>query len=155
LKRTLESSRAKFKFVFIHHLVGGGDDQCRGGSEAAPFFEWGGRNRDGSDGFASNRPGWAAPIHQLLVKNRVSAVFHGHDHLYAKQELDGIVYQECPQPSDPRGSTRSAAEYGYTNGVILPSSGHIRVAVSATQAKAEYIHTDGTIAHSYVIAPAR
>ena len=30
LKRTLETSKAKFKFIFIHHLVGGADDQCRG-----------------------------------------------------------------------------------------------------------------------------
>ena len=45
------------------------------------------------------RPGWPAPIHQLLVQHRVSAVFHGHDHLYVNQQLDGIVYQEVPQPS--------------------------------------------------------
>ena len=31
LKHTLETSRAKFKLVFIHHLVGGADEQCRGG----------------------------------------------------------------------------------------------------------------------------
>ena len=46
LKRTLEASTAKFKFVFTHHLVGGAEDQCRGGAEAAPFFEWGGKNAD-------------------------------------------------------------------------------------------------------------
>ena len=101
LERTLSSSKALYKFVFIHHLVGGLDEQCRGGSEAAPFYEWGGKNLDGSDGFAQNRPGWPAPIHQLLVKNHVSVVFHGHDHLYAKQNLDGIVYQEVPQPATP------------------------------------------------------
>ncbi len=59
LKRTLEASQAKFKFVFIHHLVGGVDGQCRGGAEAAPLYEWGGRNADGTDGFRQNRPGWA------------------------------------------------------------------------------------------------
>lgn len=154
LKRTLEGSRAKFKFVFIHHLVGG-VDQNRGGSEAAPFLEWGGKNRDGSDGFAEHRPGWAAPIHRLLVSNQVSVVFHGHDHLYAKQDLDGIVYQECPQPGDPRGSTRSAAEYGYTNGIILASSGHIRVTVSTDNAMIEYIHSDGATAHTYKLLPSR
>ena len=30
-----------------------------------------------------------------------SIVFHGHDHLYARQDLDGIVYQEVPQPGTP------------------------------------------------------
>ena len=59
----------------------------------------------------------------------------GHDHLYAKQDLDGIVYQEAPQPGDTKGSTHSAAEYGYKNGTILPSSGHMRIIVSASKTK--------------------
>ncbi len=32
LKRTLEGSQAKYKFVFIHHLVSGADEQARGGA---------------------------------------------------------------------------------------------------------------------------
>ena len=155
LQRTLENSRAKFNFVFIHHLVGGLDNQCRGGSEAAPFFEWGGRNLDGTDGFKEHRPGWPLPIHQLLVLNHVNIVFHGHDHLYAKQELDGIVYQECPQPGDPKGSTLSAAEYGYANGVLLGSSGHLRVEVGSQQANVLYIRSDKTMAQTYSIPTAR
>jgi hypothetical protein len=157
LKRTLETSRAKFKFVFIHHLVGGKDRQCRGGVEIASLYEWGGQNADGTNGFAAHRPGWAMPIHQLLVKHRVAAVFHGHDHLYVKQDLDGIVYQECPQPGDPRGGTRSAAEYGYTSGVIIGSSGYLRVTVSPERAQVEYVKTvvgkAESIAHSYVVVP--
>lgn len=157
LKRTLESSRAKFKFVFIHHLVGGKDRQCRGGVEIASLYEWGGKNADGTDGFAAHRPGWGMPIHQLLVTNHVNAVFHGHDHLYVKQELDGIVYQECPQPGDPRGGTRSAAEYGYKSGLILGSSGYLRVTISGEQAKVEYVRTSAAesdvIADSYRVTP--
>jgi hypothetical protein len=141
LKHTLEASRANFKFVFIHHLVGGIDDQNRGGSEAASFFEWGGKNADGNDGFSQNRTGWPAPIHQLLVQNRVSTVFHGHDHLYAKQDLDGIVCHEVPQPGDPRGNTRSTAEYGYKSGTILGSSGHMRIMVSPNKVSADYVYT--------------
>lgn len=155
LKSTLEGSRAPFKFVFIHHLVGGADEQCRGGAEAVPFFEWGGHNRDGTPGFREHRPDWELPIHALLLKHNVSAVFHGHDHLYARQDVDGIVYQEVPQPADPRGSTRSAAAYGYTNGVILGSSGHLRVSVSPDRATVSYVRTDGTAGHTYAIAPSR
>ena len=153
LKRTLEASRARFKIVFIHHLVGGADDQSRGGAEAALFFEWGGRNTDGSDGFRHNRPDWPAPIHQLLVQNHVSIVFHGHDHLYAKQDLDGIVYQEVPQPGYPGNGKppRSAAEYGYKSGVILGSSGHLRIAVIAGQATVDYVRSDRSVVHSYTI----
>ena len=153
-KHTLEASQAKFKFVFIHHLVGGADNQGRGGAEAARFYEWGGRNADGSDGFKQNRPGWPAPIHQLLLQNKVNIVFHGHDHFYAKQDLDGIVYQEVPQPGYPGNGRppRSAAEYGYLNGTILGSSGHLRVAVSASQVAVDYVRTDRSAAHSYVIS---
>ena len=139
LKRTLETSHAKYKFVFIHHLVGGETREGRGGAEAAKFFEWGGFNLDGTNEFAAKRPGWPMPIHQLLVQNKVSAVFHGHDHLYARQELDGIIYQEVPQPSHFERTTRSAAEYGYKAGVILPSPGILKVAVTPENASVEYV----------------
>jgi len=140
LRRTLQQSRAKFKFVFIHHLVGGADKQSRGGAEAAPFYEWGGKNADGSRGFEQHRPGWPAPIHQLLVEAGVSIVFHGHDHLFAKQDLDGIVYQEVPQPGLRRYNTpRTAAEYGYAQGHILGGPGHLRIAVSPDQAAVGFV----------------
>ncbi len=168
LKRTLESSRAKFKFVFIHHLVGGADDQCRGGAEAAPFYEWGGKNSDGTDGFAQNRPGWPAPVHELLKNNHISIVFHGHDHLYANQKLDGITYQEVPQPGCPGDGRvpRSAAEYGYVSGTILGSSGHLRVAVSPENVKVGYVRSilrkdeagqlkNGSIAEHYELSAPR
>ena len=157
LKRTLESSRAKFKFVFIHHLVGGADTQNRGGAEAAPFYEWGGKNADGSDGYAQRRPGWPVPIHRLLMQNRVAIVFHGHDHLYARQEVDGIIYQEVPQPGNEGGGRvpRQAAEYGYKSGTILGGSGHLRVTVSARGAKVEYVRcafsVTGTVADAYEV----
>ncbi|MBB5036724.1 metallophosphoesterase family protein [Prosthecobacter dejongeii] len=144
LTQTLERSQAPFKFVFIHHLVGGLGRDVRGGASTAPFMEWGGLNADRSEGFTKNRPGWPLPIHQLLVKNKVRIVFHGHDHLFAKEELDGIIYQEVPQPGHPSGGTRSAVEYGY-QGTILGSSGHLRVTVAPELAKVEYlrVHVPG------------
>lgn len=144
LARTLECSRSRHTFVFIHHLVGGLGRATRGGVEAAPYFEWGGRNADGSDGFAVRRPGWPMPIHALLVKHRVSAVFHGHDHLYARQELDGVCYQCVPQPGNlPRGN-RADGEYGYRAGTRAPGSGHLRVSVSPDAAQVEFIRASGT-----------
>ena len=41
------------------------------------------------------------PIHQLLAANGVTMFFHGHDHIYARQELDGVIYQTLPEPADP------------------------------------------------------
>ena len=165
LKTTLEGSQAKFKFVFIHNLVGGRDTDGRGGIEAVPYFEWGGKNADGSEGFAANRPGWGVPIHQLLIQNQVSAVFHGHDHVFVKQDLDGIVYQECPQPSMARyDQTQMAQEYGYLNGVILGSSGHLRLTVSPNAVTVDYVRAylpqdenasqkNGQVSYSYTLSP--
>ena len=144
LQKTLVSSHAKFKFVFIHNLVGGADNNgiARGGAEAAKFFEWGGLDTNGVNSFASNRPSWDAPIHQLLVANKVNAVFHGHDHFFAKQDLDGIVYQLVPQPGSFKyGNSRSPAEYGYASGKILNNPGYVRIKIENGHAFVDYVQT--------------
>jgi len=166
LARTLAGSGARFKFVFSHHLLGGNGTDARGGAAFARFFEWGGSNANGSWAFDSKRSGWRSPIHQLLVDYGVSAWFHGHDHLYAREELDGVVYQEVPQPSLARYDTANpGAGYGYqgSDGVnIFPSSGHLRVIVGANDVRVEYVRSvapadetstrrNGTIVTSYVI----
>jgi predicted phosphodiesterase len=142
LERTLAASHARHKFIFIHHLVGGEGKDGRGGAEASRFFEWGGLNPDGTDAFATRRPEWPGPIHAMLVAHGVSAVFHGHDHLFVKQERDGIIYQEVPQPGHPRAEARSAAEYGYRSGVILPGAGILRVRVAPGKAIVEFLRVD-------------
>ena len=143
LKKTLETSKAKWKFVFIHNLVGGLGRDGRGGGEAAPLWEWGGKSADGTDAFKEKRPGWDAPIHQLLLKNKVSAVFHGHDHLFAHQEVDGIIYQCVPQPSHGRGGgSRSAEEYGYKQGEMLDGSGIVKLSVSPQRAGFTFVRTE-------------
>lgn len=142
LESTLKSSRAKYKFVFIHHLVGGADRNARGGAEASRLFEWGGSDLDGRFSFDTRRPGWPAPIHQLMVEQHVSAVFHGHDHFFMKQERDGVIYQLVPQPGHKgQGSSRSAAEYGYVDGEIVTGSGYLRVGVSDAAATIEFVRT--------------
>ncbi len=164
LAATLRGSRASYKFLFLHHLVGG-IESARGGVETAHRYEWGGKNADDTEGFAAKRPGWERPIHALLVANKVSAVFHGHDHFYGYQQLDGIVYQECPQPGTANFSTASARDGQYTQGTILPNSGYLRVAVGPTATKVEYVRAvlpaqetaalrNRTISHTYTIAPA-
>jgi hypothetical protein len=166
LAKTLAGSKAKFKFVFLHHLVGGLDDSGRGGSEAAVLYEWGGKGKTGKDEFKSRRPGWEMPIHQLLVKHKVSAVFHGHDHFYAYQELDDVKYVMVPQPGHPGGDRlRGAEEYGYIRGEFLPPAGHVRVSVTAEKATVEYVRSllpaaetpqqkNGHVAHAFTLRPA-
>lgn len=158
LQQTLEGSHAKYKFVFAHHVLGTG----RGGVEQAGLYEWGGRDRRGQDSFAQHRPDWPLPIHQLFVKNGVSVFFQGHDHIYARQELDGVVYQTVPQPADPNYATHY--ESAFRSGVMLPSSGRLRVTVGPERARVEYVrswlpadvpagHSSGEVAHSYALQP--
>jgi hypothetical protein len=156
LRQTLEYSNAKFKFVFAHHMLGGAEDFVRGGGGHAHMFEWGGYDIDGTTwGFDRERPGWGGvPIHQLMVANGVSAFFYGHDHLYAYQKRDGVVYQEVPSA----GLTGSGLQGYYQNEYtlqLLPSPGHIRVTVSLAQVTVEFVQTSGGgVAHSYNILPA-
>lgn len=139
LKTTLENSKATFKFVFAHQLIGG-DPDGRGGVEFADRYEWGGNNLNGTKGFAANRPGWYKPIKDLLTEHRVNIFFHGHDHFFGKQEKDCLIYQEAPQPSHPNFQNAGQAnDYGYFQGQILPNSGHIRVTVSPTGVKVDYV----------------
>ena len=92
---TLRKSKAKYKFVFEHHLLG----QLRGGVEVARDYEWGGQARGaGQPTFAQARPGWDKPIHDLMVENGVTVYFQGHDHLFARASLDGLTYVSVPMP---------------------------------------------------------
>lgn len=133
LKETLERSRARWKFVFAHHVMGTG----RGGVEAAATYEWGGRNANGNWAFDENRPGWPMPIHQLLAANRVTIFFQGHDHLFARQELDGVVYQSVPNPAD--NTYTAFNETAYRSGDIFPNAGYLRVTVSPEAVRVEYV----------------
>ncbi len=162
-KNTLETSDARFKFVFSHQILGGKDNQGRGGGDYAQYYEMGGLNSDSLWGFNEHRPGWDIPVHQLMVKNHVNIFFHGHDHFYARQEKDGVIYQLVPQPGySGDKSTEKAAEFGYFTGIILPSSGYLKVTVNDTTATVDYIKSylpametdqkkNGMIEYSYSI----
>ena len=156
LTRTLTESKARWKFVFCHHVLGTG----RGGIECAGLYEWGGKNKKGEEEFEQKRPGWALPIHPLMVKTGVTIFFQGHDHLFARQELDGVVYQSCPNPADPTYQAFNCD--AYRSGDILPNSGHLRITVSPAKVRLDYVrsylpkdataeHPDGEVALAYEI----
>jgi hypothetical protein len=156
LRRTLEGSDAKYKFVFCHHTLGTG----RGGIELSDNYEWGGKGADGTWQFDTKRPGWELPIHQLMVKTNVTAFFFGHDHLFVHQEKDGVVYQSVPNPADNTYTAFNSD--AYKTGDKLPNSGHLRVTVSPANVTVEYVrswlpgdekdgHLNGEVAFSYTI----
>jgi hypothetical protein len=156
LKRTLETSKAKFKFVFAHHVLGTG----RGAVEVSTNYEWGGKDPKGLSTFEKERPNWELPIHDLMVKNGVSIFFQGHDHIFVHQERDGLVYQSMPNPADDTFSMFN--ESAYKTGTKAPNSGHVRVSITSAAAKVEYFlaarskdtsRKNLALAHSYIVKP--
>ncbi len=162
LAQILSASKAKFKFIFIHNLLAG-DQTSRGGVEIAGFNEWGGKNLDGTEGFAQHRRDWLMPVHQLLLRNHVTAVFKAHDNFYARQELDGIPYIMIPQPSFAGNDRiRDLQNYGYKQGVFLGNSGHVRVTLLPTNVIFDYVSSvlpnserenrkHGSVVHSWTL----
>lgn len=160
MRNILENSTATHKFVFAHHSRG----QGRGGIVWAPGFEWGGMQGTQYK-FDQYRPGWGKPIHQVFIDTGVDIFFQGHDHLYAKEQLNGIVYQEVPMPSDITytiGYTANATAY---TDVTMDGTGHIRVNVTPTCVTVDYVkayipgsagstgHLNGEIGYSYTVGP--
>jgi hypothetical protein len=180
LYRTLAESDAGWKFVFSHHLVGGetrglceNHPYGHGGIDAAkykvnnrPGFEWGGEDSTGAYVFDRKRPGWDhGPIHDMFMETGVDIFFHGHDHAFVREQLDGIVYQECPVPSGGNyGAGPFACDY-YTTGDLVNNSGHLRVTVSPDSVRVDYVRAvlpedeplnedgqpvrNGTVSYSY------
>jgi len=148
LKKTLETSNAKWKFVFAHHVNGNN----RGAAAVVGRQEWG-----GEQGFAVNRPGWDKPIHQLFADTKVTIFFQGHDHMYARERVDGVIYQEVPNPGDHSYFAyncdayapatidwKGPAGYGVYEpdySVRLPDTGYLDVTVGPDGVRVDYIRT--------------
>ncbi len=156
LKKTLETSKAKYKFVFAHHVLGTG----RGAVEVSTNYEWGGKDPKGTSTFAKERPNWELPIHDLMVKNGVSIFFQGHDHIFVTQERDGLIYQSMPNPADDTFTMFN--DGAYLTGTKAPNSGHVRVTVTPAEAKVEYFlaaraqdssRKNLSTAHTYTVKP--
>jgi hypothetical protein len=136
LKNTLENSTAKYKFVFAHHTRG----QGRGGINTAKYFEWGGYEQNGStNSFSTNRAGWAKPIHQLFVDNKVNIFFQGHDHLFAHEVLDNVVYQDVPMSCDSTYKIGVLANADAYVSDTLDGSGYLRVTVSPQDVRVDFV----------------
>ena len=161
LNQTLQDSPAKYKFIFAHHMTGGADNYGgRGGAVPANLVEWGGYNLGGVTwGWDTNRPvsQWGSkPVHQIMVDTHVTAFFHGHDHQYAYEKRDGIVYQSLPAAGFSGNGFNSYSMGTYTL-KVLPSPGHLRVTVSPLQVTVDYVtsapgqSTNGQAVYTYTI----
>ncbi len=136
-KNTLETSKAKYKFVFAHHTLG----QGRGAVSTAMLNEWGGwrDTKKSKWEFSDYRPGWDKPIHNLMVDNGVNVFFQGHDHLFAKEILDGLVYLEVPIPCDSTYEIGYLANADAYTDLTLDGAGYIKVNVSESEVNVNYV----------------
>jgi hypothetical protein len=161
LKATLQGTTAKYKFVFAHHMSGGADNYGgRGGAVPANLVEWGGYNLGGVTwGWDTNRvvSEWGSKsVGQIMIDSYVNVFFHGHDHQYAYEIRDGVVYQSLPSAGFSGSGFNSYSEGTYTL-KVLPGPGHLRVTVSPQQVTVDYVtsapgqSTNGKVTYTYTI----
>jgi hypothetical protein len=93
----------------------------------------------------------------------VDIYFQGHDHVFAHEVLDGVVYQALPMPSDSTYMIGKLANADAYVSDTLDGSGHIRVSVNPDCVKVDYVkvylpqdtvsgaHKNGEIGFSYTL----
>jgi hypothetical protein len=88
-----------------------------------------------------------------MAETGVTIFFQGHDHLFVKQELDGVIYQTLPTPADPNYAMDNAE--AYKTGDKLPASGRVRVTVSPNGVTVDYVRSyldkPDEVAYSYTV----
>ncbi len=97
-----------------------------------------------------------------MVDNHVNIFFQGHDHLFAHETLDGIIYQEVPMAADSTYKSGITDWGSYYTKDTLAGSGHLSVQVSPDCVQVNYVlaylpqdtlenNKNGTVAFSYTI----
>jgi len=133
-RSTLEDATSKWRFVFIHHTVGGAAGDAansaygRGGGQAAYVGE-------------------QATVHELMLEHGVQIFFYGHDHVFADMVVDGIHYSMPGSAGAPWKFTTE--ETGYTE--YWDESGWGRVDVSPDSVHVQFIAMGGAVLFEYTL----
>ena len=96
-----------------------------------------------------------------MVENGVTIFFQGHDHIWVRLELDGIIYQTLSEPADSKYTLYNAD--AYQSGVKFSNTGYTRVTVSPDGVRVDYVriflpknekngHVNGEVAYTYFVA---
>ncbi|MCH7814441.1 MAG: metallophosphoesterase [Planctomycetes bacterium] len=144
LERTLLASRARWKFVLAHHVVGG---SAYAASGQIPH----GRSDHvyGRGGARYARVGEQARITDLMRRSKAQFFLYGHDHVFAHQQAEGIHFVCCGRPtvlSYPWWDSPGWREaYGDPQARhphdFFAAVGYTRLSVSPRQVRIEYIRT--------------
>ena len=134
LTQTLTNATAKWRFLFIHHPVGG----AAGNSTDAAYGRGGGQ---------AAHVGEQAKVHQLMLDYGVQVFFYGHDHVFTDMTVDGIHYSEPGSAGAIWYFTSD--ETGYTQAWLV--SGWSRVSVSTDSVHVQFIGMDGAVIYEYTL----
>jgi predicted phosphodiesterase len=137
LYKQLSESKAKWKFIFIHHTVGG-----KGGNDI--------ETRYGRGGGQAAYIGEQRLIHKWMREFGVNALFYGHDHVFTDITVDGIHYICVGSAGAPWKFTRE--ETGYEK--FLPDSGYTWVDVRADKLTVSFVRPnklkpEGEVLHQF------
>jgi hypothetical protein len=103
----------------------------------ARLYEWGGYDKNGKYLFDLKRPGWGKPIQQIMKDTGVTVFFQGHDHVFARELVDGVIYQTMPKPAEKIPDQQSFAD-AYQNCDKLLNSGFLKVDVTPSNVRVSY-----------------
>lgn len=134
LRRTLQGATSKWRFLLIHHIVGG----AAGDAANSAYGRGGGQGA---------RVGEQAVVHDLMLQYGVQVFFYGHDHVFTDMVVDGIHYTLPGSAGAPWKFT--TVETGYEK--YWPDSGHARVHVSPTSVNVDLVAMGGAVLWNYSI----
>jgi 3',5'-cyclic AMP phosphodiesterase CpdA len=137
LYKRLSNSEAKWKFLFLHHTVGG-----KAGSDID--------TRYGRGGGQAAHIGEQQLIHQWMQQFGVKALFYGHDHVFTDNPVDGIHYICAGSAGAPWKFPKSNT--GYEK--YWPDSGYTWVDVYSDKLTVSFIKPDtlkpeGEVLHQF------
>jgi hypothetical protein len=132
LEETLQNATSTWRFLLIHHVVGG-----KAGTDADSAY--------GRGGGQAARVGEQSKVHDLMLQHGVQVFFYGHDHVFADMIVDNIHYT---LPGSAGAPWKFDSLYtGYET--YWTDSGHARVDVSPETLGVEFVNVEGKVIYSY------
>ena len=132
LQQTLAGATAKWKFLLIHHPVGGN----AGNPDDSAYGRGGGR---------AAQVGQQATVHALMRQYGVQIFFYGHDHVFTDMNVDDIHYSLPGSAGAIWYFTPD--ETGYTQDWEVPGWG--RVTVAPDSVHVQFLDLSGQILYEY------
>lgn len=134
LGQTLAQATSKWRFLFIHHTVGGAAGDVydtaygRGGGQAAHVGE-------------------QAQVHALMLQYGVQVFFYAHDHVFTDTVVDGIHYLLPGSAGAPWKFDGTATGYPH----YWEDSGYANVTVTPDRVGVDFVSVDGVTLESLTL----